>query len=210
MGLEMPVPETRLNTQMAIKLPKHMGGESFVDADVEDLTADDKLVLLILGYSKRTTSTRLHKLSLLVNAIVEGKRPSTHGAYYYGGFSDEVDSAMIQLEEDGLIKRTGEKQLSLTEYGEKVKDTLSKSSDDQTAEVRDTVRFVADSLKAVPDQDLVDLTYILFPELTTRSVIKSKVDERIRSRKLRGVNVYQFRRDELTRLLREYIEQHTK
>jgi len=184
-----------------------MKGEAFVGVDLEDLTANDKLVLLVLGASSKTTTTRLHKLSLIVNAVVEGNQPSSHGAYHYGGFSDEVDSAMIQLEEDGLIKRTGDKKLVLTEYGQKVMGSLDKTKDKQAADVQGVVRLVVDSLKAVPDQDLVDLTYILFPELTTKSVIRSKVEQRILGKKIRGVDVHQFRREDLKKFLESLTEQ---
>ena len=65
-------------------------------------------------------------MGLIINAIKEGKTPSSHGPYFYGGFSDDIEESLNYLLEFGIIK-IEEGEYTLTEYGKKILRYLEES-----------------------------------------------------------------------------------
>ncbi len=54
-----------------------------------------KIAILIIRYSGDIKSTRLQKLALVAKGILDGKIPTSHGAYLFGGYSDDIDESLV-------------------------------------------------------------------------------------------------------------------
>jgi len=165
--------------------------QDYIEDDVEYMNKSDWLTLLILKYRK-SRATRLHKVALILNSVLEGKTPSSHGPHFFGGFSDDLESSLSRLAESGIIKKVGSEYM-LTKYGEKVLGYLERNPPDEFEKLKIIASKLLPSLNELSDEDIVDLTYLLFPELTTNSVIREKVARRLKRKigKL-GVRLYIF------------------
>lgn len=136
--------------------------------DYEYLTSSEILLLSIVkcGPAK---STRIQKLGLFIERILEVDPEIAHGSYNYGGYSDELDEAVSSMKGDGAIKQTPD-GYELTEYGA---DLLAESKND--SENKDLVQGVPpiiSFLDSLSDQQLLKLSYILYPDTTDKSLIK--------------------------------------
>ena len=140
---------------------------------VEDLSLTEKLVVLIIAYSKKIKNTRLQKLSMIVKATLEGKTPESHGAYFFGGFSDEVEEGASALKDEGLLQHETREGFSLSPDGEKIAKIIEETSSKES----ELVSSIVHKFQPFTDSKLTAFTYVLFPELTTESVIKEKMNE---------------------------------
>lgn len=148
--------------------------DEFISEEAEELSYYDKLNLVILkNESGKSRATRIQKLGLILNSIREGKTPSSHGPYFYGGFSDDIEESLINLLESGLIKKEHGEYV-LTSYGQKVIQYLEKLNDHEFIELTKIARDIMPRLRELKDRELVILTYILFPELAKHSLIKDE------------------------------------
>ena len=166
----------------------------YIEDDVEFMNKYDWLTLLILKYGKSKV-TRLQKLALILNSILEGRTPSSHGPYFFGGFSDDIESSLSRLSESGIIKKVGS-EYAITEYGKIVLKYLEENPPNEFKKMKNIADVVLPMLSTLSDQEVVDLTYLLFPELTTQSVIKEKVENRLKRLKRKidklGISIYVF------------------
>lgn len=172
--------------------------KEFLLEDAEDLTKCGKVLLSILNYGPARV-TRIHKMSLMINAVIEGScaKPDSHGAFHYGGFSEEVDSALTQFLEDGVATKV-DGEFRITEYGRQLVGVLKKElMDDFMLVSEETSGPILENLNTLSDRQLLRLTYLLFPETTTRSVIKKQVDRDGRPIKVGDAVVYKGSKDDL-------------
>lgn len=177
-----------------------MHSEDIIEEDLEDLGKYDKLVLAILRFSS-AKSTRIHKLGLIINAIIEGNVPESHGAYYYGGFSEDIDASLTQLMEDGLVMKTND-EFTLTTYGKKVLSLLEKREDREMEEIIEIASDVVESFSELDDRELLKLTYQLFPELTDKSLIKDKIIKQ----RIKDISIYSFHKKDLAKFIEKYAK----
>ncbi|AKG91893.1 hypothetical protein GAH_00772 [Geoglobus ahangari] len=164
--------------------------EDFIKEDAEEMSYYDKLTLItIKSEGGKSRATRIQKLGLIINAIKEGKTPSSHGPYFYGGFSDDIEESLNYLLESGMIKiENGE--YALTEYGRKILEYLEKKLDDDYKKLKEIVEDITPPLKKLNDRDLVTLTYLLFPELAKNSLIKEEIEKILESGKFKSFKIY--------------------
>ncbi len=139
---------------------------------IEELSESEKMVILLTGYSKESKPIRLQKLSLLTKAILEGKVPTSHGAYLFGGFSDEIAENSESLRSEGYLTYRGGEGYSLTKDGMKLYNVLLQK-ERKLSIISDKV---VQTFREISDQELTAITYKFFPELTSNSIIKKKME----------------------------------
>ena len=138
-----------------------------------DLSDDELLIISLIGLSGKIKSTRLQKLSLLSKAIMEGKVPSTHNAYYFGAFSDEIEEDAGQLREEGFLKFDEVNGFTLSDDGKKAMEEFERSNPKLVEKLDKLIKAVSE----LNDKKLIALTYALFPQLTKNSLIKEKISK---------------------------------
>ncbi len=163
---------------------------------LNDLTGTDKLVLLLTKYHGHIKPTRLQKIALVIYSILEKKVPTDkYGAYFFGGFSDEIEESTEDLKEEGLVEYIPGKGFTLTSEGKKISELIEKTSKNKgNIEI---VRKVVESLKDLSDKEIVALTYSLFPELTKKSVIKDTPE----IKKTKNMYIVKIKKEELSEIL---------
>lgn len=138
-----------------------------------DLSDDELLIVSLISLSNKIKSTRLQKLSLLSKAIIDGNVPSTHNAYYFGAFSDEIEENAGQLREEGFLKYDEANGFTLSDDGKKVNDEFKVAKPDLVEKLDKLVKTVS----KLNDEKLIALTYALFPQLAKNSLIKEKISK---------------------------------
>lgn len=161
----------------------------FIEEDAEEASFFDKLVLLVLKHEDgKSRATRIQKFGLIVNSVYEGKTPSSHGAFYFGGFSDNIEESINQLIENGIIKYE-HNQYILTDYGKEVLKYLERKGEPDFQKLKRIADTILPALKNLSDRDLIKLTYLLFPELTSKSLIKKEVLE-VTEKKIGDLHIF--------------------
>lgn len=140
---------------------------------LEDLSPTEKLILMVVNHSGNLKSTRLQKLSLIIKAIFEGRTPVSHGAYYFGGFSDDVEEGSSSLRDEGIVALDPREGYTLSQDGRELVELVSGEDPKQDS----LVQSIVQKFSRFSDRELTALTYVLFPELAEKSVIKKKMDE---------------------------------
>jgi len=138
---------------------------------VEAASEPEKETLLIIGHTGEIKSTKLQKISLIVKAAMDGKVPTTHGAYLFGGYSDDVEEAAEGMRSEGFLAYESGKGFSLTQDGKDIFELLSKKE----PKMNETVRQVIEMLRGLSDKQITAITYKLFPEFTKNSIIKDEM-----------------------------------
>ncbi len=142
-------------------------------ADYIDATSEaERVTLLVIGYSGEIKSTRLQKMSLIVKAALDGKVPKTHGAYLFGGYSDDVEEGAENMRSEGYVAYVSGKGYRLSEDGEEAFKLLCKKE----PKMEKTVKQVTDMLKSLSDKQITAVTYKFFPELAENSIIKEEME----------------------------------
>lgn len=162
--------------------------ENEYDEFLETTSEPEKIAILLIGYDGEVKATRLQKMALITKALLEGKVPDTHGAHFFGGYSDDIDEGAESLRTEGFLQYGAGKGFSLTPDGKEVFKRISKG--DKT--LNDVAEKVAKMLKGLPDKEVTAITYKLFPELTKNSVIKEEMN-----RLGKNVNVETFKIENL-------------
>lgn len=133
----------------------------------------EKIAILFLGYSDEVKSTRLQKMVLVAKAILEGKVPASHGAYMFGGYSDDIDEGTETLRSEGFLSYGAGKGFYLSNDGKKLFEYLK----EKETKLNDTVQKVSEMFKGLSDKQVTAITYKLFPQLTKNSVIKEEMEK---------------------------------
>ena len=147
--------------------------EDDLEEFAEIISEPEKLAILFIGYSNEVKSTRLQKMVLVAKAILEGKVPTTHGAYLFGGYSDDIDEGTETLRSEGFLSYESGKGFYLSDDGNKIFEYLKKKE----TKLNDTVHKVSEMFKGLSDKQVTAITYKLFPQLTENSVIKEEMEK---------------------------------
>ena len=174
-----------------------MADRELIKDEIENLSDADRLVLSILFTGNKAKVTRLQKIGLLVNAIMEGRVPSSHDSYFFGGFSEDIEDSITKLSDNSMLNPTTD-GFVLTPYGKLVFSQMKAMKDSAEDRRLDVVEEVVNALSRLSDKDVLDVTYYLFPELTENSLIKKQVERRLKERGIRGVKAYRFKKEELS------------
>lgn len=175
--------------------------ESIKEEDAEDISDDrsSKEVLFIIGCSdKPVRKTRLQKLALLYDALHGGQSGSGRGAYFFGGFSDNIEEAAETMTDD-MILAEGEKGYQLTEYGKEIFEMLKKKDPAFYGEMA----AIAGSTENVPDSCIVAMTYRYYPKLAENSLIKDSADRIIEGMTVNGRKLGDIPKEEFESMLRK-------
>lgn len=175
--------------------------ESIKEEDAEDISDDrsSKEVLFIIGCSdKPVRKTRLQKLALLYDALYGGQNGSDRGAYFFGGFSDNIEEAAETMADD-MILSEGEKGYRLTGYGEEIFGMLKKKDPAFYGEMA----AIAGSTENVPDSCIVAMTYRYYPKLAENSLIKDSADRIIEGMTVNGRKLGDIPKEEFESMLRK-------
>ncbi|MBE6521811.1 MAG: hypothetical protein E7Z62_01570 [Thermoplasmata archaeon] len=131
--------------------------------------------ILLLGMLENSPCkpTRIQKLSLFIERILEVDPAIAHGSYIYGGFSDELYEASVLLSKTGAIVE-GKDGYELSDYGKALLAEAKK--DPENKDLLEEMPSVVAFLDSLPDDDLLRLSYILYPDTTDKSLIKSEIN----------------------------------
>ena len=140
--------------------------------DAEDLTTSQVMLLSILSCSP-TKITRIQKLGIFIERILQINSDLSHGSYYYGGFSDDLGEAVSSMGGDGAIKN-GEEGYKLTQYGADLLTQAGTNPDNK--ELVEGILSIVSFFQSLTDFQLKKLSYILYPETTDMSLIKNQMD----------------------------------
>ncbi len=174
--------------------------EQMIDSDFDELTDSQILVLLIIDENTPFLRTRLQKISLLYHELYDSGRNSTgHGAYFFGGYSDDIDEAAVNLTDTGILQE-GKSGYSLTEYGVKLREYILREFEDEK-QIRD-VDNLKKAVSGIPDRNLVGLTYRFYEETAVNSTIKQSVDKLNSISSYDGIPLMKYPKEQFERKLR--------
>ena len=164
--------------------------------EIEDQECD-KLVLSIVGYRNRPIlKTRIQKEALIFNQVYSSDK--SHEAYYFGGYSDDIDESYSSLVEIGLMKNVPS-GFVLTEFGGII---LNNIEQDEDKGFIDKVRNIEKSIQFIDDKALVAITYHLFPDLAKKSTIADSISPLIEKLLLNGKALKNWNADEFKSSIR--------
>ena len=143
-----------------------------------------KIAILIIGYSGDIKSTRLQKLALVAKGILDGKVLTSHGAYLFGGYSDDIDESTETMRSEGFLNYEVGKGFYLSDDGSKLFSCLAR----EEPKLNDVAEKVSEMFKGLSDRQVTAITYKLFPQLTENSIIKEEM-----TRIGENINVETFR-----------------
>ena len=147
--------------------------ENSLEEFVEIISEPEKLAIMVIGYSNEVKSTRLQKMVLVAKAILEGNVPTTHGAYLFGGYSNDVDEGTETLRSEGFLSYESGKGFYLSDDGKKMFQYLKAKE----PKINDTVQKVSELFKGLSDKQVTAITYKLFPQLAENSIIKEEMEK---------------------------------
>jgi len=170
--------------------------KELVRSKIEGFSKTDRLVLLILSISNKIKITRLQKIGLLINAVIQGRVPTSHNAYYFGAFSEDIDDSVTKFSDSSIVNATSD-GFVLSPYGKSIINQMKESSNEEDRKVLEVTETIVKALSKMNDNDVLALTYYLFPEFTDDSLIKKEVERRIQQHGIRGVKAYKFKKEHL-------------
>lgn len=183
-----------------------MNEQELLETDFEDLSFSE--LAIIFAMSKTPTHrTRLQKITLLFDEVYGvGSKPHNHDAYFFGGYSDDIDESATSLTSTGILDETN-RGYELTSYGQKLKDYAAEqimiNGNSEEREIVDGMPKIVEALINVPDKYVVGLTYHYYKETATRSTIKDSVERLNRSAKYNGRKLDEIPKQEFESDLRE-------
>lgn len=181
-----------------------MDETEMINNDFDDLSDSEILVLLIMDEKSSTLKTRLQKLSLLYHELYETDKNTTdHHAYFFGGYSDDIDESAVNLTDMGILEE-GRDGYSLTEYGVKLRQFVLNEYDD--VEEIERVDNIKKAVSSIPDRNLVGLTYRFYEESAKNSTIKQSVDRLNSNSKYDGLPLNEYQKEQFEDKLRNGIE----
>ena len=174
--------------------------EDMINSDFDDLSDPEILVLLLIDGTRPVLKTRLQKLSLLYHELYEGKTGITdHGAYHFGGYSDNVDESAVNLTDMGILEED-KRGYSLTDYGRKLREFILDEYDDE--DQIDHVKNILSATSKIPDRNLVGLTYHFYDETAVNSTIRESVKKLNDSSYYDGVPLKDYKKSDFESKLR--------
>ena len=145
--------------------------EDVVD-DAEYLSKSEVTLLAIVSCGPFKI-TRIQKLGLFVDKVLEGSVELSYGAYNYGAYSDSLSEAVSSMMGDGALKLVSD-GYCLTSYGS---DLLSEAKNNpEFKDLIEKIPTIVSFFDSLSDQQLLKLSYILYPETTDKSLIKDRIN----------------------------------
>lgn len=171
-----------------------------LEYDADDLSYSDVLVIFLMD-KRPIMKTRLQKMSLLYNELYnDDKGSANHNAYFFGGYSDDIDESAENLVDIGIVNEDRE-GYTLTDYGIKLKDYIINDISNQSIEVN-RIDNIKKSLSTVSDKRLVGLTYSFYEDTAVNSTIKSSVEKMNGNLKLNDKLLSDVKKEEFENYLR--------
>ncbi len=147
--------------------------QEMIDSDYDDLSDSDIIVLLIVDEKRPVLKTRLQKISLLYHELYEKPTEGTdHNAYFFGGYSDDIDESAVNLADMGILEES-KNGYTLTDYGRKLRQFILDEYDDEE-QIKD-IENIKKAIETIPDKNLVGLTYHFYNETARNSTIADSV-----------------------------------
>lgn len=175
-----------------------------INADYDEISDSDILVILIMDEEKSILKTRLQKLSLLYHELYDSDENITdHHAYFFGGYSDDIDESAINLTDMGILEE-GRDGYSLTEYGRKLRRYILDEYEDVTQ--IDRVDNIKKAVESIPDKNLVGLTYHFYGESARNSTIIQSVEKLNSKSRYDGIQLNDYSKSEFENKLRRGYE----
>ncbi|MBO4735307.1 MAG: hypothetical protein J5614_02835, partial [Paludibacteraceae bacterium] len=137
-------------------------------SDVEQLNDNDVMVLSIVDVSPAKI-TRIQKLGLFIEKLLDVDPDCSHGAYNYGAYSDDLDVAASSMKLDGAVTLK-DGNYELTSYGSSLLTELK--NDPKKKEFVEGIASIVSFFDSLNDHQLLKLSYIVYPETTGQSLIK--------------------------------------
>ena len=188
-----------------------MDENTLLDMDFQDLSDSDLAVMFTIE-NKPVLKTRLQKITLLFEEIYDTHGPETgHSAYFFGGYSDEIDESAMTLTSAGIIDETSHGYV-LTDYGRRLREyserCIENDGDETGMTVIHGIRNIVRSLNGIPDRNVVGLTYHYYEDTAVRSAIKESVDLLNEKAVYNGKRLDDIDKDEFEDILRRGEELH--
>jgi len=146
------------------------------DWSLDDL---DYLIILAIG-DKGNKSTKIQKTVLVLSKLLNIQTDIE--AYHFGGYSETVAERLNSRSKAHFFVKN-DNEYKLTEQG---KELYYKLLEELKAKNMEDVVKVLDALHKMSDENLIALTYFLYPETTEKSTIKENVNKIIESLKEKG------------------------
>ena len=164
-----------------------------IDSDYDDLSDSDIIVLLIVDEKRPVLKTRLQKISLLYHELYEKTTGGTdHNAYFFGGYSDDIDESAVNLTDIGILKES-KNGYALTEYGRKLRQFILNEYDDEE-QIKD-IENIKTAIETIPDKNLVGLTYHFYNETAKNSTIADPVRKMNESSSYDGIPLSEYQKE---------------
>jgi hypothetical protein len=156
-----------------------------------DWSLDDLDYLKILAKGdKGNNSTKIQKIVLILLKLLN-TLTDTEAYYYLGGYSEtEAERLNSRSKARSLVKI--DNKYKLAEQG---KELYYKLLEQLRAENYEDAVKVLDTLHKMSTEDLIALTYFLYPEITEKLTIKEDVNKVIESLKEKGKKNFKVERE---------------
>lgn len=182
-----------------------MDEKTLLDMDFQDLSDSDLAVIFTMS-DKPVLKTRLQKITLLFDEIYDPENCSKdYGAYFFGGYSDEIDESATKLVSAGIIDETHHGYV-LTDYGRKLreyaKQCIENDDDEIGMRIISGITNIVKSLYKLPDKNVVGLTYYYYKETAVKSTIKESVEILNSKARYNGKKLSEISRSEFETMLR--------
>lgn len=138
------------------------------------------LTLMISAYKgKIENKMRLHKIVFLISKNhPELEKFADFEAYYYGPYSESIESALDYLVSNGFLeeinKGKSRKSYIVTPQGKKIADKLIKEFPEVYSEISELYKVI----DILTDDELLALVYFSYPEYAKESKIYDKIREK--------------------------------
>lgn len=143
------------------------------------MNKQEELVLQILSSVKEIQGkTKFMKILHLVCKLIEKKNeisPFNFINNHYGVFAPQLDQVLGKLEEQNYVRIS-------SPFLSNRQDFSAINSDFQIflyAEINSEIKTLVQSLNEYSGDEIIAISYHLFPETTTKSVIKPKINQKI-------------------------------
>lgn len=175
-----------------------------INMDFDELSDSEVLVLLIMDEDEAVFKTRLQKLSLLYHELYDSDRNMTdHHAYFFGGYSDDIDESIMNLTDKGILVE-GKSGYSLTDYGMKLRKFFLNEYED--VEQIGNIEKIKNAVSSISDKNLVGLTYHFYSESAKNSTIVQSVEKMNSNLKYDGMPLNEYPLESFESKLRNGVE----
>ena len=148
----------------------------------------DYLIILAIG-DKGNKSTKIQKTVLVLSNLLNIQTDTE--AHNFGGYSETVAERLKSRSRIHFFVKNGN-EYKLTEQG---KELYYKLLEQLKAKNMEDVVKVLDTLHKMSNENLIALTYFLYPETTEKSTIKGDVNKVIESLKEKGKKGFKVGRE---------------